>query len=286
MAIPARVADRLSAGIKYFQPILKSAKERDINEADTVTIVGDILSDIFGYDKFTELTKELSVKSTSCDLAVCIEKKVRMIVEVKRIGAELKETYIDQAMGYAAKEGVEWFALTNGHQWRVFKVVFDPPIDSEQTIDIDLFLFTPKSASQSELLFLLTRESMLKSGLDIYINHVRALNKYTLGALLLSPPMLGAARKELRKIFPEVKVQVEDIEEAFERDVLKQDVIEGEKFEAARKKISRAVDMSSRTTKKEKEEPVSSEPNAATEQKGAPAESKPSLGPDTERSDS
>ena len=41
MAIPARVSDRLAAGIKRFQPILSSAKSRDVNESDTSMIVAD-----------------------------------------------------------------------------------------------------------------------------------------------------------------------------------------------------------------------------------------------------
>lgn len=35
MAIPVKVAERLAAGLKRFQPILSSAKARDVNESDT-----------------------------------------------------------------------------------------------------------------------------------------------------------------------------------------------------------------------------------------------------------
>jgi hypothetical protein len=51
MAIPAKVSARLSAGLKKFQPIVASAKARDVNESDTVVIVTDLLHEIFGYDK-------------------------------------------------------------------------------------------------------------------------------------------------------------------------------------------------------------------------------------------
>lgn len=46
--------DRISAGIKRFQPILESAKSRDVGESDTVTIITDMLSEIFGYDKYSD----------------------------------------------------------------------------------------------------------------------------------------------------------------------------------------------------------------------------------------
>src|SRR5579862_8047689 len=69
-SIPNKITDRLVAGIKRFQPILSAAKARDAGEADTVTIVINMLGDIFGYDKYSEVTSEHLIKSTYCDLAI------------------------------------------------------------------------------------------------------------------------------------------------------------------------------------------------------------------------
>jgi len=52
-SVPGKVEDRLIAGIKRFQPILSDAKKRDVGEADTVTIIIEMLSEVFGYDKFS-----------------------------------------------------------------------------------------------------------------------------------------------------------------------------------------------------------------------------------------
>ena len=38
-SVPKKVAERLVAGLKLYQSILAAAKARDVNEADTVTIV-------------------------------------------------------------------------------------------------------------------------------------------------------------------------------------------------------------------------------------------------------
>ena len=70
MAIPKRIADRIASGLKNFGPVLTAQKDRDVSEADTVTIIKDLLSDIFGYDKYAELTSEHSIRGTFCDLAV------------------------------------------------------------------------------------------------------------------------------------------------------------------------------------------------------------------------
>ena len=71
--VPNKVAERLAAGIKRFQPILASAKSRDVGESDTVIIITDMLSEVFGYDKYSEITSETSIRGTWCDLALKID---------------------------------------------------------------------------------------------------------------------------------------------------------------------------------------------------------------------
>ena len=41
--IPAAVAKRLTTTVPKFKKILNKAKERDVNESDTVTIITDML---------------------------------------------------------------------------------------------------------------------------------------------------------------------------------------------------------------------------------------------------
>ncbi|HKP98397.1 MAG TPA: hypothetical protein VJ385_21885 [Fibrobacteria bacterium] len=57
---------------------------------------------------------------------------------------------------------------------------------------------------------------------------------------MLSDDILNSIRKELRQIFPDIKVHVEEIKDTLEREVLKRGVVEGEDADKARKKISRA----------------------------------------------
>ena len=62
--IPAKIRANLVDGIKKYQPIVKKARDKDVNESDTVTIIADMLSDIFGYDKYSEVTSEFAIKKT------------------------------------------------------------------------------------------------------------------------------------------------------------------------------------------------------------------------------
>jgi len=59
--IPKKTRERLCEGLKKFKPVLDAARKKDVNESDTVTIVTDMLAEIFGYDKYFELTSEYAI---------------------------------------------------------------------------------------------------------------------------------------------------------------------------------------------------------------------------------
>jgi hypothetical protein len=249
MAIPKKIADRLSTGLKRFQPIISAAKARDANESDTSMIVTDMMAELFGYDKYSEVTKELAIRGTYCDLATKIEGKFQMLIEVKAVGIDLKESHIKQAVDYAVNKGIEWVALTNANNWKVFKVIFSKPVDFEIVLDIDLLTLSFRNESHLESMFLLTRESMLKSGLYAYHDQIQATNKFYLGAIILSDSVLEAIRRELRRITPDVKIPIEDLRSVLIQDVLKREVIEGEKADIAKKKVQKVARKLVRTKK-------------------------------------
>ena len=269
MAIPTRVAERLAAGVKRFQPILSSAKSRDVNESDTSMIVTDLLGEIFGYDKYSEVTRELCIRGTFCDLATRIDGKFQMLIEVKAIGLELKDAHVKQAVDYAANQGIEWVALTNGNIWKVFRVVFAKPIDADLVLDIDLLTLNPKSADDLENVFLLTRESMLKSGLYAYHDHLQATNRFYLAAVVLSDAVLDTVRRELRRL-SDAKVEIEELRKALKLEVIKREVIEGDKADSARKKVSRSAGKMLRVRKGKDDEEAGAERPPVSETSDAP----------------
>lgn len=248
MAIPNRVAERLAAGIKKFQPVLSSAKARDVNESDTSMIVTDFMADVLGFDKYAEITRELCIRGTFCDLATRIDNKFQLIVEVKAIGLELKDSHIKQAVDYAANQGIEWVAATNGHHWKVFRVIFGKPIDANLVLDFDVLTMNARASDDIESLFLLTRESMVKSGLYAYHDQKEATNKFYLAALVLSDTVLDTLRRELRRLSG-AKMENEALRELLVLEVIKRDTLDGEKAESARKKVHRSSSKALRARK-------------------------------------
>lgn len=245
--IPTKVYDRLSSGIKKFQTILNNAKTRDVNESDTVIVITDMLSEIFGYDKYSEITSEFMVRSTYCDLAIKLDSKISFLLEVKAIGLELKDNFVKQAVDYAANQGIDFVVLTNGVLWKVFKIAFTKPIDQELVFEFDFLELNNKNSDDVEKLSLLSKEGWLKSFLYEYHSQKQALSKFFLSALILSDPIADVIRRELRKIAPDVKVTSEQIKEVILKEVLKREVIEGEKADEAKKKINKVFNKISKS---------------------------------------
>ena len=92
--IPKRVSERLIKQTRKFQKVLKSALARDVNESDTVAIITDMLSIVFGYEKYSEITSEFSIRGTYCDLAVMVDGDIKFLIEAKAIGLELKDSHL------------------------------------------------------------------------------------------------------------------------------------------------------------------------------------------------
>lgn len=237
--VPKRVSERLASGLKRFQPILNNAKSRDDGEADTVTIIVDMLAEIFGYDKYVEVTAEYAIRSTYCDLAIKMDGTIQTLIEVKAIGLDLKDNHVKQAIDYAANQGVDWVILTNGIHWRIYKVTFGKPINSELVVDLNICELNPRNAKHLELLYLWCKEGWVKSGLGDYYEQRQSLSRFYLGNICLTDPVLKIVRQEIRKLFPDVKVDIEEIKNVLVTEVIKREVFEGEKAVQAQNKINR-----------------------------------------------
>ncbi len=250
--IPVKIETRIKDALKRFQPLIEQAKARDIGEADTSTLVKDILSELFGYDKYTEITAEYQIKSTYCDLALKIDGKLVLLVEVKAIGIELKEAQIKQAVDYAANQGVEWVVLTNAQTFQIYKVSFGQPISHDLLMALNFCALSHKNADDLNSLFLLSREAQGKSLLEEYLELRQALSRFCVGAVVLSEPVLSVIRRELKRISPDVRIEIEEIAQVLAQEVIKREVLEGDKAVEAKKKIAKAAAKALRAKSEEK----------------------------------
>lgn len=235
--IPKKVVKRFMENISRFQQVLQLAKDRDVNESDTVSVINDILGDVFGYDKYLEVTSELAIRGTYCDLALKIDDKVQFLIEVKAVGVELKDRHVKQAIDYGANRGVQWVVLTNGTEWRVYRIRFEKPINFDLVCTFDFLSLNPKNEKDLDMLYLISKEGLRKNVRDDFYEKVQSVNRYIIGNLILSDPVLSAIRRELKKLADGIRVDSSEIKEIVKAQVLKREIVEGEDAETAAEKV-------------------------------------------------
>jgi Type I restriction enzyme R protein N terminus (HSDR_N) len=253
MPVSARVANRIAAQMKRYQSILATIQKKDISEADTVTVINDILADVCGYDKYHEVTSQYAIRGTFVDLAVKVDENIRFLIEVKAIGIELKDSHIKQAIDYAANEGIEWVVLTNGAIWRVYNVHFGQPIEKILVCEVDLIALSPKSDEILECFGNLSRESFSKGNMADLLHQKQVTNKFTVAALLISDDVLDDLRKEIRRLGSGIKVDNDYLRALLTNEIVKRDLIDSEEAKAAFQNVKRLQRTAARKKSSEKE---------------------------------
>jgi len=261
--IPKRVIERFTKSVPKFQKVLQIAKDRDVNESDTVAVLNDIFSEVFGYDKYLEVTSEFAIRGTYCDLALKVEDRVQFLVEAKAVGIDLRDSHIRQAVDYGANHGVQWIVLTNGIEWRVYRIRFEQPINFDLVCAFNFLELNPRNEKHRECLFLLAKEGLAKNARGEFYEKVQSVNRYVIGNLILAEPVLAIVRRELKKLANGMKIDMAEVEQIIRTEVLKRDVVEGEEAEAARARVSRFYRRGAaalRTGRKRKRQPKAAPP--------------------------
>lgn len=237
--IPAKTKKRLVESLKKYQKVVKGAYGKDVNESDTSVIVTDMLCDMFGYDKYTEVTTETAIRGTFCDLAVSVNKKIKLLLELKAVGLDLKDMHTKQAIDYAANKGIDWVILTNAREWHIYRVSFGKPINKELVSQFDLSDLSARSQKDMETLFSLTKEGLAKSALSDYYDQSQTTNRYVLGNLLVADGVINVLKREVKNLFPKTRIDAEEIKDTLVSYVIKREILESEEADLARKKLKK-----------------------------------------------
>ena len=224
--INRKVQERLRAGLRRFKPLLKAAREREASRADTATLALDLLSDLFGFDRYSEVTSELDNREAVYYFAIRPGGSLAMLIRVSPICAAPDDRYLVATAQHALLHGFEWIVLTNGIGWQVHHVenmggtMPETPI----VLAFDLSHMQPGRDAHLETLFLLTREGHQSAGLDHFRLRLEVTNRHYLGAMMLSDAVVAAVRRELRKLNPGLQITPLEIRENLAKGVLRPDV--------------------------------------------------------------
>ncbi|RJP26849.1 MAG: restriction endonuclease subunit R [Candidatus Abyssobacteria bacterium SURF_5] len=252
ISIPKAVAARFVSTVPKFQRILQIARDRDVNEADTVAIVQDILSEVMGFDKYLEITSEYCIRGTFCDLAIKMGETVQNVIEVKAIGLTLKENHLRQAVDYCANHGAQWAVLTNGINWELYKIRFEQPIQYDLVYSFNFLELSARKAEDQEKLFILSKEGLARAARETFYEKIQSVNRFIIGALLRQESVFSTLRRDLKKLTPGLRIRDEEIEKILLNEVLKRDIIEGEEASKALSRVRRTLRKVSKQSSKPK----------------------------------
>jgi hypothetical protein len=247
MSISKRSAERAISALERLVPIIKQQKTRDVSEADTVTLVKDVLAEAFGFDKYADLASEHAIRGTHCDLAVKIDGKPIELIEVKSAGMDLEDRHVKQAVDYAANEGMDWVVLTNASVWRLYQVQFAKPIDKRLVIEIDLTALEFRGDDCVECLEPFMKEGFAKGVQEELCDRQDATSRFLISALILkNEDVVAVIRRELRKIV-DVLVGDEEIIKVLRDEVIKRETLEGPEAEGASRRVTRTEARNSKS---------------------------------------
>jgi hypothetical protein len=146
-------------------------------------------------------------------------------------------------------------------------VAFTKPIEHELVVELNLTEMSPKDDEHLELLWMVAKEGWQKAALSEYHTQRQALSRYSIGAVLMSDTVVDVVRRELRRISPGVKIEQEEIRNVIFNEVIKREVVEGDKATEAKRQMTRAANrtLRARTPKDGTPIVVSDAPVASSE---------------------
>lgn len=193
-----KALERVSKGLRKYKSVAQKARANGAQESDTRMIVSSIVSDALGWDAFDNLTGEFRIKGSYADFVIRKDGKHFIIIEVKAVAMNLNDKHLYQAVSYAANQGVEWVILTNGAEWRLYRVLFNKPVEHELVFEVSLLDEAMKPKEKAELMYLLTPDAQRKDELETFYQRKKALSGCNVARLLLSESVLTRLRAEIK----------------------------------------------------------------------------------------
>lgn len=229
-----KALERIRGGLRKMSGVIERGRAAKLSESDTRTIVQSVLSELLGWDRFTELTGEYRIRGNYADFALRTDEGIFAVIEVKALGTKLGAKHLYQASGYAVNEGVDWIILTDGDVWQLYRVTFAKPIQNVLVFEVRISDTDTKPADRAALLYLLSKEAQRKQELDAYYNKKAALCGPNIAKVILSESVLTKIRSEVRAVTGH-RVPLDELATLLAQDVLRADVQSDETAKLIRK---------------------------------------------------
>jgi hypothetical protein len=165
--------------------------------------------------------------------------------------------------------------ISSANRFALPTALFTRPIQTELVVDIDFSVLSARFEADIELLYLWCKEGWQRSALGDFHTQKQALSRFFLAAMVLSDSVLEVIRRELRRVSPDIRIDIDQIRTVLANEVIKREVMEGEKADEAKKKIAKAVGQATRAAAAAKEQKAGHSSQSAETPVAAPADTEP-----------
>ena len=210
--LPSKIKKAIGLQLKQFYPVIQNLKSRGTrtSEDDARIVLNDMLNDVLGYDKYTELRTEQREKAGRLDYVLKLTEgpyaskkdKIDCVIEAKAIHQDLTPKYVDQTLTYCLTTNTKYFILTNVRQWHLYKI---KPAQKETRPDAELihevdFTQPNNMEALAEEFYILSRASYLAGNWERVATLKRATNVNDIFTILLSQKAIKLVTKLLSEI--------------------------------------------------------------------------------------
>ena len=137
-------------------------------------------------------------------------------------------------------------------QWEMHRVSLEEKVHNERIFSIDFSDINVNKKDQHELLYLLCKRGVQNNLIGDYYEYRQSVNRYTIGALLVTDSVINAVRKELKKFKDGIKVDSDEIGEIIRSEVIKREVLESDAGMEADKQLTKFLKKQEREKAKTK----------------------------------
>lgn len=191
--------DIIRSGFKALHPRLVAMDLAEKTSEENVRIwVIDALINALGY-AHEELDTEVRTLGKRVDIALKTDGKIFMVIECKSVRTRLTNSVRDQAINYATSLSAQWAVITNGHLWRLYRIIPRAGRDPKLIEIFDVALLDADGVSNCDVesLYLLTARALFGGDTEKMSHLLAATTKRKLLQALTSDRVVKAMRMEL-----------------------------------------------------------------------------------------
>lgn len=196
--------DSSKSSIDKFRSVLSAAMEAKRNEADTIRIIEDMLVELCGYDRLSDFSSEERTAGRRLDILVSHNGKKRFIVEAKAVNVSLdsngrNESYVAQAGNYTANNNLKHCVLSNGAEWRIYKLCKRGAMRLDLVASVNLLSDSFDFDEAADFFAALSVDGFGGEKLESLGDNGRWVTRYLVGNILTSDSVAAFVRDAIAK---------------------------------------------------------------------------------------